>query len=118
MKKVKHNKEWNEKVGDNNTIRYHVKKIKYFLENGLDINILVNYFNVKEDKILSSNKEFKKEPDIEILLNAYYLYINSFSINFIRNKLADAPSKKQLNIFFALIEKMPAEYLERFKQKK
>jgi len=106
LKKVIHTDEWNKKVGKNNIIRFHIKKIKYFIEQGIEINILSNYFNTSEEKILETiNKHigFDKEPNIDILLNAYNMHKNGMSLNKIRSKIENSPSELQIKIFIELI---------------
>jgi len=105
MKKVIHTEEWNKKVGNNNTIRFHIKKIRYFLENEMDIKTISHYFNINEDKInetLKLQEGFDKEPNIDILLEAYHLYENGLKINTIHSKMANAPAKLQMKTFFEL----------------
>ena len=104
-KKVIHTEEWNKKVGNHNTIRFHLKKIRYFLENGMNIKTISNYFNITEDKInesLKIHKGFDTEPNINILLEAYNLYESGLKINTIHRKMADAPAKLQMKIFIEL----------------
>jgi acyl-CoA-binding protein len=103
-KKVIHTPDWNKKVGKNNVIRFHIKKIKYFLENDIDINIISGYFNISIDKINEALKMdgFDKEPNVDVLLEAYKMYKEGLKINTIHRKMANAPAKLQMKIFFEI----------------
>lgn len=98
MKKVKHTKEWNQKVGFNNKVRYHAKKINYAIRKKVPKEIIAKYFNVPLSKI-ENLKEFSKEPHIEILLESYNLHKNGRSYNYIIRNLKDAPSYGQFCTF-------------------
>jgi len=98
LKKTKHTEEWNQKVGFNNKVRFHAKKIKYAIKNNVSKEIIANYFSVPLSKI-ENLKEFDKEPNIEILLGSYNLHKNGKSYNYIIRNLKDAPSYGQFCTF-------------------
>ena len=102
-KNIKHTPDWNRKVGKNNIIRFHIKKIKYFLKNGMNMNIISNYFNTDINKIDETLKieGFIKEPNIEILLEAFEMHKNGLKTNKIYKKIKVA--KLQLKTFFELM---------------
>ena len=101
MKKVKHTKEWNAKVGKNNIIRYHGKKINYFISTGISLTGIANYFNIPEDK-LKNIKTFEKEPDVELLLKCKELYDAGKSMSRIRLLVENAPALEQIKTFINL----------------
>jgi group I intron endonuclease len=101
MKKVKHTKEWNEKVGKNNVIRYHGKKINYFISTGITAFDIAKYFNVHEDK-LKNIKTFEREPEVEVLLKCKELYNSGKSMSRIRLLIENAPALEQIKTFINL----------------
>jgi hypothetical protein len=101
MKKVEHTKEWNAKVGKNNVIRYHGKKINYFINNGIAVSDIARYFNINEDKF-KNIKIFEKEPEVEVLLKCKELYDLGKSISRVRLMMENAPALEQIKTFINL----------------
>ena len=105
LKKVIHDDEWNDKVGNNNVIRFHIKKIKYFINSGMKIEVICDYFNLTKEKVISTIEKhdgFDLEPDVDTLLTAFEYFNQNLSINKIRSKMIDAPSRVQIKVFIEL----------------
>lgn len=107
MTKVKHTEEWNKKVGHNNSVRYHFKKIDFFLSKGIDKVALANYFNVPAEK-LSTDKKFNKEPDVSILIECKKMHDSGLTISSIIKKLSNAPTYNQIHIFIDMCDSLGA----------
>ena len=103
MKKVKHTEEWNQKVGHNNSVRYHFKKIEYFISIGVSHTDIANYFNVPLGKI-HSDKKFDKEPNVEILIECKILHDKGFSVSSIVKQIANSPTHSQICTFIDMCD--------------
>lgn len=98
MKKVEHTEEWNKKVGNNNLVRYHFKKIEYFISKNVSKECIAKYFNVPVEK-LTASKNFSKEPTVEVLIECKKMYDAGISIGAIMKKMTNSPTRKQIYIF-------------------
>jgi hypothetical protein len=71
----------------------------------MDIEVICDYFNLTKEKVISTietHDGFDLEPDVDILLTAFEYFNQNMSINKIRSKMIDAPSRVQIKVFIEL----------------